>query len=70
MMARSRNGEAMPSTDEATMIAVTLAIARRWGRKRRPMRRSDTLRAWAFSAGVTVRVLGRGANGAPFDGIQ
>ena len=47
----------MPSTDEATMIAVTLAIARRWGRKRRPMRRSDTLRAWAFSAGVTVRAV-------------
>ena len=61
--ARSRNGEAMPSTDEATMIAVTPAIARRWGRKRRPMRRSETPRAWAFSAGVTVRRV-RGA-GAP-----
>ena len=40
--ARSRNGEAMPSTDETTMIAVTPAIAQRWGRKRRPMRRSET----------------------------
>ena len=70
--ARSRNGEAMPSTDEATMIAVTPAMARRWGTNSAPMRRRETPRACAFSAGVTVWTRDRGdvggAKGTPVDG--
>jgi hypothetical protein len=38
---------------EATMIAVTPAIAGRCGRNKRPIRPSETPRAWAFSAAVT-----------------
>ena len=53
MTARSRNGDAMATTDDATMIAVTTASEHWWGVKSRPMRRSDTSRAWAFSAAVT-----------------
>jgi hypothetical protein len=53
MTARSRNGEAMATIDEATMVAVTTASGRRCGAKSRPMRRSETSRAWARSAAVT-----------------
>ena len=74
MTARSRNGEAMASTDETTMIAVTPAIGQRWGTKSRPMRRRDTPRAWLFSAGVTERPRMRGAvldsKETPLDGGQ
>ena len=38
------------------MIAVTPAIAERCGRNKRPMRPSETPRACAFSAAVTVWV--------------
>ena len=53
MTARSRNGDASPTIDEATMMAVTMASGQRYGANSRPMRRSDTLRACAFSAAVT-----------------
>ena len=55
MTARSRNGEARLTTEEAAMMAVTIPSCQRYGVKSRPMRRSDTSRACAFSAGVTVR---------------
>jgi hypothetical protein len=55
MTARSRNGDASPTMEEATMMAVTTASGQRWGMNSRPMRRSDTSRAWARSAAVTVR---------------
>ena len=54
MTARSRNGEAIATMDDATMMAVTIASCARWAVKSRPMRRSDTSRACAFSAAVTV----------------
>ena len=53
MTARSRNGDASPTRDEATMMAVTMASGQRWGRNSRPMRPRDTSRACAFSAAVT-----------------
>lgn len=37
------------------MMAVTIVSCQRYGVKSRPMRRSDTSRACAFSAAVTVR---------------
>ena len=54
MTARSRNGEASAHEEEATMMAVTIAICQRYGANSRPIRRSDTSRACAFSAAVTV----------------
>jgi hypothetical protein len=55
MIARSRNGEAIATTEDATMIATTTASGRRCGVNSRPMRGSETSRACAFSAAVTVR---------------
>ena len=55
MTARSRNGEASPTTEEAAMMPVTMASGQRYGMNKRPIRRSDTSRAWARSAAVTVR---------------
>ena len=37
------------------MIKTTIKSVPLYGRKSRPMRRSETLRAWDFSAGETVR---------------
>src|SRR5487761_691702 len=54
MTARSRNGEASPTMEETTMMAVTIASCQRYGVNSWPMRRSDTPRACAFSAAVTV----------------
>jgi hypothetical protein len=54
MTARSRNGEAIATTEDAAIVAVTTTSVRRCGWKSRPMRRSETSRAWAFSAAVTV----------------
>src|ERR1700733_6196823 len=54
MTARSRNGEATPTTEDAAMMAVTMASCQRYGGNSRPMRRKDTSRACAFSAAVTV----------------
>jgi hypothetical protein len=55
---RSRNGMAMPRTEVTTMSSTTTASCRRWARNRAPMRRSDTERAWAFSAAETSLFLG------------
>ena len=55
MTARSRNGEASPTSEEATMMAVTTASGHRYGPNSRPIRRSDTSCACSFSAAVTVR---------------
>src|SRR3984885_3434159 len=54
MMARSRNGEATVTMEEAAMMTVTIAICQRYGVNSRPIRRSDPSRACAFSAAVTV----------------
>ena len=54
MTARSRNGEAIATTDDTTMIAVTTATDQRCGANRRAIRRSETSRACAFSAAVAV----------------
>ena len=54
MTARSRNGEARATTDDATMIGTTATSEPRCGANRRPMRRSETSRACAFSAAVTA----------------
>ena len=59
MTARSRNGEAIATTDETTMMAVTVAMGQRCGTKSRAIRRSETSCACAFSAAVTVRRAGR-----------
>src|SRR6185312_14822930 len=55
MTARSRKGEARPTMEEAAMMAVTIASCHLYGVNSRPMRRSETSRACAFSAAVTVR---------------
>ena len=56
MTARSRNGEAMPTIEDATMMrgddGQRPPVRARTGA---PMRRSDTSRACSFSAAVTVR---------------
>jgi hypothetical protein len=59
MTARSRNGEAIATTDDTTMIAVTVAMDQRCGMNRRAIRRSETSRACALSAAVTVCRPGR-----------
>jgi hypothetical protein len=41
--------------EEAAMMTVTMASGHRYGMNSRPMRRSDTSRACARSAAVTVR---------------
>ena len=76
MTARSRNGEAMATMDDATMIATTTASGQRYGANSPPIRRSETSRACAFSAAETVRLVGpprpvaelgwiRGPSGSP-----
>jgi hypothetical protein len=52
MTARSRNGEASPTMEEATMTAVTSASCQRYGVNSRAMRSRGTSRACAFSAAV------------------
>src|SRR4029078_2076101 len=52
MMRRSRNGEARPTIDDATMIATTARTDQRNGANSRAMRRSETSRACCFSAAV------------------
>ena len=52
MMARSRNGDARPTIDDAMMIATTPATDQRWGANRRAIRRSETSPAWRFSSAV------------------
>ena len=54
MTARSRNGEASPTREDAAMIAVTMASCQRYGLNSCPIRRRDTSRACVFSAAVTV----------------
>jgi hypothetical protein len=54
MTARSRNGWAIATTEEAAMIAVTIVTDQRWPANSPAMRRSETLLACAFSAAVTV----------------
>jgi hypothetical protein len=56
MTARSRNGEASPTTADATMMAMTTPSCTRYGMKSWPIRRSETSRAWVFSMAVTVWV--------------
>ncbi len=71
MTARSRNGEAIDTTDDTTISAVTVAMDQRCGANRRAIRRSETSRACAFSAAVTVgRRAGRcvGEGSAPKSG--
>ena len=53
--ARSRKGEAIATIDDTTMIAVTTANCPRYAVNSRPIRRSETARAWDFSAALTVR---------------
>ena len=52
MMARSRNGEARPTIDEATMIATTTSTDQRYGENSRAIRPSETSLAWRFSSAV------------------
>jgi hypothetical protein len=59
MTARSRNGEAIATTDDRTMMAVTVAMDHRCGMNSRAIRRRDTSRACALSAAVTVCRPGR-----------
>jgi hypothetical protein len=53
--ARSRNGEARPTSDDATMSSVTSASGQRKGQNSFPIRRRDTLLACSRSALVTER---------------
>jgi hypothetical protein len=55
MIDRSRKGEAIDTTDDATIITVTAASDHRCGVNSRPIRRRDTCRAWAFSCAVLRR---------------
>ena len=52
MIPRSRNGEARPTIDEATMMATTPRTDQRYGVNSRAIRRSETSRACCFSAAV------------------
>ena len=52
MTPRSRNGEARPTTDEATMMATTPRTDQRYGVNSRAIRRSETSRACCFSAAL------------------
>ena len=70
--ARSRNGEARPTTDAAAMIATTTRTEPRYGVKSRAIRRSETSRACCFSAAVGlsgVRKRPRPALGAVVESI-
>ena len=54
MTARNRNGEAIDTIDDMAISAVTVTMDQRCGANRRVIRRSETSRACAFSAAVTV----------------
>ena len=63
MTARSRKGEAIATTDDTMINAVTTATDHRCGANRRAIRRSETSRACAFSTAVAVdRRDGRGVS--------
>lgn len=59
MTSRSRNGEAIPTIEDATIVTTTTVSGPRCGANSAPMRRSETARACSRSSGVAVRVSGR-----------